>query len=154
MENSLLEKIMSLKKISYKEGLEWHDRFSKIREDLTEWRNSKICEFSKKLVLQSSQNLSKSTDEEGKVFYDLIRHIIGNSSIYTKVFQGNILTVKDIQTAIPDFFKKGNHENLAKNLIYIGIEMVIKEIYLGAEKKIYAIVSDCFKGAEQKDTAI
>lgn len=150
METALFEKIKDLKVRSYEESLFWHDKINKMHSDLSAWRNSIIRDFMKKLAEQNVFAFSKNKESEEEMLFDIMQNIFKSSSIYKKICRGDALKTEDIQAALPFALKEKEQSQLfSKFLIDNDFETFGKEIYLGVEKKIDSIVSDCFHETNQ-----
>lgn len=146
MENDLLEKVMNLTNHHYDGSETWHEISKKMLHELAERRNQKIQELSKKVVRLLHQNNSGIKEDDVKVCHQFIRSIISHSIIIEKIFKEESLIAENIQETITSKAEeKEMWMNYGTILIQCGLECIVKEIYLEADRTIDAIVANYFK---------
>lgn len=147
METEFLEKILNTKDSNHKRKCFWHDKVNKIQNDLSEWRNNLIRNFTKKYV--DNQFTSDINKDEEKVLFVLIDNAVKNPSLCANVFHEEGLSVEDVNSAISDGPEDNCYE-LAKGMIDNGLANLIQEVNLGAEFQLDSLIADCFNNFNQE----
>ena len=120
---------------------------NKIQNDLSEWRNNLIRNFTKKYI--DNQFTSDINKDEEKVLFVLIDNAVKNPSLCANVFHEDGVTVEDVNGAISDGPEDNCYE-LAKGMIDNGLANLIQEVNLGAEFQLDSLIADCFNNFEQE----
>ena len=150
METAFLEKtLLNTKDSNHDRKWFWHDKVNKIQNDLSEWRNNLIRNFTQKIIDNQFINPSDINEDEEKVLFVLIDNAVRNPSLCANVFHEEGLTVEDVNSAISDG-PEDNCYKLAKRMIDNGLENLIKEVNLGAEFLLDSLIADCFNNIEQE----